>query len=275
VTASITVNGVADTPAIAAKAEFGSSVPQVSRFESRKMRGRWQKYAIAPETRLQVRHLPLILIIAALLFAFGLIAQEVVEGEALALDRMVLLAFRQVGNPAVTIGPPWLQEGARDVTALGSTIVLGIILFAVVGYLFLVHKRAEGWLMLGAVVGGVALNDILKFGFARPRPDLVTHAVRVFTTSFPSGHATLSAITYLTLGALLAQTHSSRPIRVYFIGVATLLTVLVGLSRVYLGVHYPSDVLAGWCIGTAWAMAWWAVMTWLQRRGQLESAAPT
>ena len=234
-----------------------------------KMRTRKHKYAIARES------LTPILIIAALLFVFGLIAQEVMEGEPLVLDRIVLLAFRQSGNPSVPIGPRWLQEAARDVTALGSIIVLAIILFAVVGYLFLARKRGEGWLMLGTVLGGVALNDILKFGFARPRPDVVAPAARVFTNSFPSGHATLSAITYLTLGALLARTHPSRSIRIYFIAVAVLLTVLVGLSRVYLGVHYPSDVLAGWCIGTAWAMGCWAVMTWLQRRGQLESASPT
>jgi undecaprenyl-diphosphatase len=181
-----------------------------------------------------------------------------------------LLAFRQPSNPSVPIGPPSLQEAARDVTALGSTIVLGIVLFAVVGYMFIARKRAEAWLMLGAVLGGVALNNILKFSFARPRPDLVAPAARVFTPSFPSGHATMSAITYLTLGALLAHTHASRPMRIYFMSLAALLTVLVGLSRVYLGVHYPTDVLAGWCIGTAWAMACWVLMTWLQREGRVD-----
>jgi undecaprenyl-diphosphatase len=205
-----------------------------------------------------------------LLITFSLIAEEVMEGEPLAFDRTVLLAFRQPSNPSVPIGPPSLQEAARDVTALGSTIVLGIVLFAVVGYMFIARKRAEAWLMLGAVLGGVALNNILKFSFARPRPDLVAPAARVFTPSFPSGHATMSAITYLTLGALLAHTHASRPMRIYFMSLAALLTVLVGLSRVYLGVHYPTDVLAGWCIGTAWAMACWVLMTWLQREGRVD-----
>jgi undecaprenyl-diphosphatase len=211
-----------------------------------------------------------ILTIAALLFAFGLIAQEVVEGEPLAFDRALLLAFRDSTNPSVPIGPSWLLETARDVTSLGSTIVLGLILFAVVGYLLLDRKRAAAWLMLGAVLGGVALNILLKFTFARPRPDFVIPAVQVFTASFPSGHATLSAITYLTLGALLAQTNPSVRIRIYFMSLASLFTGLVGLSRVYLGVHYPTDVLAGWCIGTAWAMGCWALTTWLQRRGGIE-----
>ena len=211
-----------------------------------------------------------ILTIAALLFAFGLIAQEVIEGEPLAFDRIVLLAFRDAANPSVPIGPWWLLEAARDITSLGSTIVLGIILFAVVGYLLLAGKRAVAWMMLGAVLGGVALNNSLKFAFARPRPDFVAPAVQVFTASFPSGHATLSAITYLTLGAVLARTHPSVRIRIYFMSLAAFVTVLVGLSRVYLGVHYPTDVLAGWCIGVAWAMGWWALMTWLQRRDELE-----
>src|ERR1700730_15964150 len=209
--------------------------------------------------------------IAALLFAFGLIAQEVVEGEPLAFDRILLLAFRDPANPSVPIGPPWLLEAARDVTSLGSTIVLGIILFAVVGYLLLARKRAAAWLMLAAVLGGVALNPFLKFAFARPRPDFVTPAVQVFTASFPSGHAALSAITYLTLGAILARTQPSVGIRIYFMSLAAVVTGLVGLSRVYLGVHYPTDVLAGWCIGAAWAMGCWALMTWLQHRGGIEA----
>jgi undecaprenyl-diphosphatase len=212
-----------------------------------------------------------ILTVAALLFVFGLIAEEVVEGELLAFDRTVMLAFRDAADPSRPIGPPWLLEAARDVTSLGSTIVLAITLFAVVGYLLLDHERTAACLMLGAVLSGVTLNDFLKFAFARPRPDFVTPAVRVYTSSFPSGHAALSAITYLTLAAILARTNPSVRVRLYFLSVAVIVTGLVGVSRVYLGVHYPTDVLAGWCIGTAWAMGCWALMTWLQPRGGIES----
>jgi undecaprenyl-diphosphatase len=230
---------------------------------------------LARHWRLETRLLMSVLTIAVLLFAFGLIAQEVTEGKPLTFDQNVMLALRSSANPSVPIGPAWLQEAARDITSLGSTIVLGIITFAVVGYLFLARKPAVAWLMLGAVLGGIALNNLLKFAFARPRPDFVTHAVRVFTTSFPSGHATLSAITYLTMGALLARTHPSFAIRLYFLSLAAFLTVLVGMSRIYLGVHYPTDVLGGWCIGAAWAMGCWVLMAWLQNGGQVEPPSPS
>jgi len=211
------------------------------------------------------------LTIAILLFAFGFIAQEVTEGK---LDRHIILALRNPDNPSVPIGPPWLQEAARDITSLGSIIVLVIITFAVAGYLFLAGKPAVAWLMLIAVFGGVTLNNLLKFVFARPRPDFVTHAARVFTTSFPSGHATLSAITYLTIGALLARTYPSFIMGFYFMSLAAFLTVLIGVSRIYLGVHYPTDVLGGWCIGVAWAMACWVLMSLVQNGGRVEPPSP-
>jgi undecaprenyl-diphosphatase len=211
-----------------------------------------------------------ILAIAVLLFAFGFIAQEVAEGKMLTLDRHVILALRKPDNPSALIGPAWLQEAARDITSLGSIVVLAILTFAVVGYLFLAGKPGVARLMLIAVFGGIALNGLLKFAFARPRPDFVSHAARVFTTSFPSGHATLSAITYLTIGALLARASPSFTISLYFMSLATFLTVLIGVSRIYLGVHYPTDVLGGWCIGVAWAMGCWVLMAWLQNGGQVE-----
>jgi undecaprenyl-diphosphatase len=131
---------------------------------------------------------------------------------------------------------------------------------AVAGYLFLSGKSALAWLMLIAVVGGIALSDLLKLAFGRARPDVVAPLARVFTTSFPSAHATLSAITYLTIGAILARSQPSSTLSLYFMSLAAFLTVLIGASRIYLGVHYPTDVLAGWCIGAAWALGCWAIM---------------
>ena len=210
------------------------------------------------------------LAIAALLLTFGLVANEVMEGSTSAFDRYAILLFRSAADSSDPIGPPWAQEAVRDITALGSFAVLGIVLFAVVGYLLITGRRAAAWLVLAAVLGGVAMNSLLKLGFARPRPDFVAPAARVSTASFPSGHATISAITYLTLAALLARTTPSRRLRIYFVAIGIALTLLVGVSRVYLGVHYPTDILAGWCIGSAWALGCWAMMTRLQRAGQVE-----
>lgn len=211
-----------------------------------------------------------LIVVACLLLAFGVIADEVMEGATSTFDRYFVVAFRSVSKSSDPVGPAWLQSMARDITALGSVVVLGIICLSVVGYLFLSQKNVSAWLMLAAVLGGTLLNSVLKDGFNRPRPDLFLQSTKVFTASFPSGHAALSAITYLTLAALLTRTTTSRPLRIYFITVGALLTLSVGVSRVYLGVHFPTDVLAGWCIGSAWALGCWAVFSRLQRRGIIE-----
>lgn len=209
----------------------------------------------------------LLLLAPSLLFGFVAIADDVVEGDTTAFDRSVLLIFRRQGDLATPVGPAWLQEMARDVTGLGSVATLGFILFAVVGYLLLDHKRREALFMLLAVGGGQVLSSVLKVAFERPRPELVPHAVRVFTASFPSGHAMLSAVTYLTVGALLTRTLPDLRLRVYVVSLAVVLTISVGVSRVYLGVHWPTDVLAGWCVGAAWALSCWVLALWGQQRG--------
>jgi len=211
-----------------------------------------------------------VLAIAVLLLAFGLIARTAAAGRPTAFDTRIMLALRRSAESPVPIGPAWLQEAARDLTSLGSVVVLMTITIAVAGFLFLDRKPGVAWLTLIAVVGGLGLNNLLKIAFARPRPDVITSTARVFTTSFPSGHATLSAITYLTIGALLARTYPSFALSLCFMSLATVLTALVGMSRIYLGVHHPTDVLAGWCIGAAWAIGCWAVMAWFQTGGHVE-----
>lgn len=206
------------------------------------------------------------------LLAFALIADEVVEGETHAFDEAVLLAFRTPGDPANPLGPPWLEIIMRDVTALGSTTVLTLITFIVAGFLAMDGKRAAALFVLIATAGGGLLSYALKLGFERPRPDLVAHLVDVSTLSFPSGHAMGAAVTFLTLGVLLVRTESRRRIKAYALAVAVGLTLLVGFSRIYLGVHWPTDVLAGWCAGGAWALLCWILVLLLQRRGKVESA---
>ncbi|WP_458094824.1 phosphatase PAP2 family protein [Roseomonas sp. WA12] len=227
-----------------------------------------QRIGAAAFTRLAA----LLLAITGVLAFVGL-AGEVLEGETLAFDRAVLLALRDPANPADPIGPAWFEEAARDVTGLGShTILIGLTLGVTI-LLALNRKRGAAFLVLGSIAGAMLISAGLKILFERPRPDLVPHAVEVYTASFPSGHAMLSAATYLTLGALIAQVQARWRTRSYVILVAVLTTVLVGASRVYLGVHWPTDVLAGWCLGAAWALLCWLAAVTLQRRGRVETPA--
>ncbi|PBC07031.1 phosphatase PAP2 family protein [Mesorhizobium sp. WSM3859] len=183
-----------------------------------------------------------------------------------AFDTEILLAFRHAGQPDSPIGPLWLQGAVRDVTALGSTTVLVLITTAAILYLLLIRRPATALFVFVAIAGGQVLSSLLKFEVDRPRPDLVSHLVTETSLSFPSGHAMLSAVTYLTLGSLAARFLPDRRTKIFVLCLAVLTTVLVGASRVYLGVHWPSDVLAGWCAGFAWAMLCWLAARLLQRR---------
>ncbi|KUM23611.1 phosphoesterase [Mesorhizobium loti] len=183
-----------------------------------------------------------------------------------AFDTEILLAFRHAGRPDSPIGPPWLQGAMRDITALGSTSVLVLITTATIIYLLLIRRPATALFVFAAVAGGQVLSSLLKFEVDRPRPDLVSHLVNETSLSFPSGHAMLSAVTYLTLSSLAARFLPDRRTKIFVLALAVLVTMLVGTSRVYLGVHWPSDVLAGWCAGFAWAMLCWLAARLLPRR---------
>lgn len=202
--------------------------------------------------------------------AFIGIAEEVMEGDTLHLDERILLAMRVPGNPSQPIGPAWVEESFRDFTGLGGVGVLGLLTAATLGYLWLMGMRRVALYVLLAIGSGLLVSLALKAGFHRPRPDLVSHGSMAYTASFPSGHSMLSAIVYLTGGAMLALVHRRRAVRLYILGCAVLATVLVGLSRIYLGVHWPTDVLAGWTGGAAWAALCWLIAHQLQARGLVE-----
>jgi undecaprenyl-diphosphatase len=212
----------------------------------------------------------LVILAAAAVYAFVEIVDEVMEGESRAFDEWVLLALRSPDDPGDPIGPWWVQAMFMDITSLGGTTIVTLITLAVLGYLIIDGKRAAALLVLVSVAGGAGLGSLLKLGFDRPRPDLVAHLVDVHTLSFPSGHAMVSAVIYLTLGALLAQVQGRKRLKGYILGVAVVLTLLIGMSRVYLGVHWPTDVVAGWCAGSAWAIGCWVIAAWLQAGGKIE-----
>jgi len=209
-------------------------------------------------------------VVALGVLAFSMVADEALEGDTQAFDESILLALREPGDMSNPIGPAWLEYGFADITALGGYAVLTLLVAGVAIYLVSAGKRGSALVVVGAVVSGTVLSTLLKMGFDRPRPDLVSHLSHAQNSSFPSGHAMVSAITYLTLGVLLARVHSQRMTKVIVMSFAIVLTLLIGASRVYLGVHWPTDVLAGWALGAAWAALWWLMAWWLQRRGKIE-----
>jgi undecaprenyl-diphosphatase len=224
--------------------------------------------------RLVGRH-ELSLLVLLGLIAFGVwgfaeLADEVLEGETRAFDTAVLLALRSPGNPDDPIGPRWFEEMVRDFTSLGGIGVLTFIALAAFGFLLLQGQFRAGVLLIMSVAGGGILSTVLKLGFARPRPDLVAHQTHTITSSFPSGHALVAAVTYLTLGVLLARVQPNLLLKAYLLLLSVVLTVIIGCSRVYLGVHWPTDVLAGWAGGAVWALFCWLIARWLQRRGKIE-----
>ncbi|MEN3337274.1 MAG: undecaprenyl-diphosphatase [Acidobacteriota bacterium] len=198
------------------------------------------------------------------------LAGEVLEGETLHFDKRILLALREPRNPSVPVGPAWLLSAALDITALGSATVLGLTVVAIAGFLILQGMWRTGLFVASAAGGAVFVDAILKQAFQRPRPDVVPHLRDVMTMSFPSGHALTSAVVYLTLGALSMRIAERRLTKFYCMAMAMLVTALVGASRVYLGVHYPTDVIAGWLIGLSWALLCWMIERRLEYRAGLK-----
>jgi undecaprenyl-diphosphatase len=205
------------------------------------------------------------------------LSSEIREREPLTFDAAILKALRQPDDPRRLVGPAWVESVVRDTTALGGVVVLALVVSAVCGFLILINHRHMMWLVLVSSLGATAINSTLKYVIDRPRPEVVPKLTDVRSESFPSGHSAMSAAVYLTLGGLLAQTVKQRRLKLYFMSIALLVTFLVGASRVALGVHYPSDVLAGWATGLAWSLLCWVAARYLQRRGAIEQeeAAPT
>lgn len=199
------------------------------------------------------------------LWGYFELAEDYPEGKFQNLDAQVLQAFRHADDPAHPRGPGWAAETMRDLSALGSPLILGILIVSVLGFIGLARERVKFVAIALSVTGGVALTALLKAIAHRPRPEIVPHLTEVSSSSFPSGHSMQSAVILLTLGALLAESETSVARRIYILSLAAILTFGIGVSRIYLGVHYPTDVLAGWCAGVAWALICGAV--YLRFRG--------
>jgi undecaprenyl-diphosphatase len=219
--------------------------------------------------RIESRALIWVIGAAGAVWAFFSIAGEVGEGETMALDKRILLALRNPADPSDPIGSRGLQEAMRDVTALGGVTVM-ILVTVVCVLAFLMHRRRRHAAILAiTVLLADVSSESLKNLYGRPRPELVPHGSYVYSASFPSGHSTLSAATFLTLAMLIASLEPNRGTKAMVFALAIVLVLGIGFSRVYLGVHWPSDVLAGWCLGGAWALAAWTALVRLGGRGDV------
>jgi undecaprenyl-diphosphatase len=186
------------------------------------------------------------------------------------LDEYVLRILRHKDNPALPRGPRWLPQVSQDVTSLGSGTNLTLASGIAVGFLCLQRRfRAAGFLIV-SLGSGLMLSHLLKNFFLRERPTVVPHLTHFDPGSFPSGHSMGAALVYLTLGGIISRQTRRLLSKAYFLSVALVLTVSVGISRLYLGVHFPSDVLAGWAIGSLWSTMCTQTARWLQRGGTVE-----
>ena len=196
-------------------------------------------------------------------YVFMELASDVIEGKTQKFDEWCVRSLRRADDQALPIGPSWLREAGMDATALGSPLVILMIVLSALGFFAIQGERRLALTTAVMTSGGAILTLVLKYAVGRPRPSVVPHLREVTTPSFPSGHAMLSALVFLSLGVLMAHSVRNGPTKLYVVLWASFLTFIVGVSRVYLGVHYPTDVIGGWLAGIAWALAAWAVASFL------------
>lgn len=206
------------------------------------------------------------------LFIFAEVTDRVMDGDLHDAERTWMRSLRLPDDATTPIGPRWLRNVSLDLTALGGVAILTLMTSLVAGYLLLEKRYRAVVLLIIAALGGAILSGSLKKWIGRDRPDIIPHLAEVTSASYPSGHSMLASIIYLTLGVMLARSVKSRRLKLYFIGSAVLVIFLIGLTRVFLGVHYPTDVLGGWAAGTAYAVVCALLAQWLQRRGSVEPA---
>jgi undecaprenyl-diphosphatase len=225
--------------------------------------------------RAEVAPLSALLVLMIGVLAFIEIADDMSEADGQRFDQAVLAMMRPVADdPGRPWGPWWLHEAAADITSLGGISVLGLFALIAIGFLVMQRKRLSALLLVVGLAGGVVLSEGLKAVFERERPPLEYQTVETLNASFPSGHALLSTVFYLTLGVMLTRAFSQRRLKAYALGVGVTVALLVGATRIYLGAHWMTDVIAGWCVGAAWAMALWLVAYAAQRVAARNRTSP-
>lgn len=219
--------------------------------------------------RLRSRKLALCAVVLLLGVGFFQLGSEVMEGETHAWDQRLLHAAQDM-----RAAHPWLADVMRDLSALGSRVVLTLVTVAAAGYLWLLPARRDALGLALSVSLGTTLIGVLKNSFGRLRPEPDFAHITVPGLSFPSGHAGAAAIVFLSVAVLLADTREQRVERVYVIAVAATVVMLVGISRVVLGVHWGTDVIGGWAMGAGWALMGLLLSRWLGRERRRAPAQP-
>lgn len=223
--------------------------------------------------RAEIAAVAALFVVAVGVMTFVEVADDMTEADGIAFDQMVLEAVRPYADPGRGWGPWWMEEAAADLTSLGGISVLGLFAVIVIGFLLFQRKWLSSLLLAVGLIGGVMLSEGLKGVFERERPPVEYQAVETINASFPSGHALLATVFYLSIGVMLTRAFPRRRFKTYVLAVAVVVALIVGVTRIYLGAHWASDVFAGWSLGAAWAMALWlvayAVERFQRRRGGL------
>ncbi|MEZ5895978.1 MAG: phosphatase PAP2 family protein [Parvularculaceae bacterium] len=186
---------------------------------------------------------------------FAICVGLVTSGASASFDRAVVAGLRDAQDQSLIAGPAWLGPFVKDITALGGTPVLTALCLLLAGFLVVRREWRRLVLLLGVVAGETIIVHALKDAFGRARPENVPHLVEATSASFPSGHSASAAAIFVVLAAMLAPSLKDAASRYYIYVAAIILALMVGASRIFLGVHYPTDVLAGWSFGVAWTMA--------------------
>ena len=190
--------------------------------------------------------------IGILILVFLKVAHETTQFDTDDMDEKILLALRN--TPDDPIGSPQVEAAVMHISALGSGAVTGLFILIFTLYFALAGRWRYALLMLATALGTLAAMGLLKWAYGRERPTIVTQIDPPGGLSFPSGHSMISMALYLTLGMLLAQAEKKRHLKIFVIATSAVLALMIGVSRMYLGVHWPTDVLAGWTAGATWAL---------------------